>query len=86
MKNDVLTLASESSHPKPPLLTSEQCARMCGISRRTWHRLSASAKVPSPVKIGGNVRWRSSDMELFLEWNCPSREEFEQRKEALNAQ
>lgn len=52
------------------------------LSKRQIFRLNSCAKIPKPIKIGGAVRWRLSDIELWLEWNCPDRAEWEAMKEA----
>lgn len=52
------------------------------LSKRQIFRLNSCGRIPAPVKIGGSVRWRISDVELWLEWNCPDRKTFEARKEA----
>ncbi|MFC1633650.1 helix-turn-helix transcriptional regulator [Planctomycetota bacterium] len=62
------------------LLRAADCARLCGVSRRTWFRLSASARTPACVRVGASPRWRCEDLELWIRWNCPPRKEFEARK------
>ena len=66
------------------LLTAKDAASMCRLSKRSWFRLSSSGKVPAPVRIGGSVRWKRSDLELFIKLGCPDRNTFEERKEALH--
>ena len=63
------------------LLTATDAAKLCRLSKRSWFRLSSAGKVPAPVRIGGSVRWRRSDIELWLEWNCPDRKTFEVMKQ-----
>jgi predicted DNA-binding transcriptional regulator AlpA len=43
------------------------------------HRDNAAGRLPSPVRIGGSVRWRVSDIESWLSWNCCSANEFAAR-------
>lgn len=71
------TLASTTQ-----LLSAAQCARLCGVSRRSWFRLAASGKCPGSVRVGSSPRWRSEDLERWIHRGCPTRREFEQRKEA----
>ena len=59
------------------LLTAKDAAKICRLSKRSWFRLSSAQKIPKPVKIGGSVRWKQSDVELWLEWDCPDRKTFE---------
>lgn len=62
------------------LLTAKEAGHICRLSKRSWFRLSACGKVPAPVRIGGSVRWRLSDIESWLAMGCPDRKEFEARK------
>lgn len=64
------------------LLSAAQCAKMCGISRRSWFRLNASAKVPACVRVGFSPRWVRKTLERWIAMGCPSRKEFEARKAA----
>lgn len=64
------------------LLSAADCARICQISRRSWFRLVAGARVPACVRVGALPRWRYEDVDLWIRWNCPSRKEFETRKES----
>ncbi|MFC1738562.1 helix-turn-helix transcriptional regulator [Planctomycetota bacterium] len=63
------------------LLSAKQLAKMLSLSPRTVFRLRSSRKLPFPVCVGGSVRWRLSDIELFLDCNC-NMQEFEVREEA----
>lgn len=64
------------------LLSASDCARMCRISRRSWFRLSASAKCPACVRVGASPRWVREDLLDWIRWGCPSLQEFQARKEA----
>lgn len=72
----------ENTNQEIQLLTAKDAAKICRLSKRSWFRLSATGRIPKPVKIGGSVRWRLSDIELWLSMNCPNRQEFEARREA----
>lgn len=63
------------------LFRAVDCARLCGISRRTWFRLVANFKTPASIRLGGSPVWRREDLDLWISWNCPSRKDFEARKE-----
>jgi predicted DNA-binding transcriptional regulator AlpA len=68
---------------EPPLLMPDhEAARLCGISRATWHRLKARKKVPAPVKLGGRTLYRRADVELWVRLGCPDRRELEARQAA----
>lgn len=62
------------------LLSAAQCAKMCGISRRSWFRFSASLRTPACVRVGSSPRWRREDILLWIRWNCCSQREFAARK------
>lgn len=64
------------------LLSAADCARLCGVSRRTWFRLTASGKTPASVRVGGSPRWRRSDLDTWISLGCADRREFEARKGA----
>lgn len=54
------------------LLTCESVAGILKVSEATiqnWHfgRKNSPAGFPAPFKLGGAVRWRSSDIQKFIE-------------------
>jgi len=53
------------------LLTAKDVAELLDIGRSTLYRLKSSGKVPRPVKIGGNVRWRRAEIEAWIADGCP---------------
>jgi len=61
----------------PLLVTAEEAARLCGVSRATWFKMRAADRVPAPVRLGGSVRWRTDDLRRWVDAGCPSRESFE---------
>ncbi len=67
---------------EPALLSAADCATLCGVSWRTWFRLSASLKTPACVRVGASPRWRLEDLKLWISMDCPDRKEFQARKEA----
>ena len=79
MKSDNSTQICETI-----LVSASDAARMCGVSRRTWFRLAASAKVPSCVRVGSSPRWVRTTLESWIAMGCPSRREFEARMETEN--
>jgi excisionase family DNA binding protein len=54
----------------PTLLTVEDLAKLLRVSVRTVWRLRRNACLPHPVKIGGGVRWRMSDVRAWIEQGC----------------
>jgi len=59
------------------LLSATDAAAAVGVSRSGFWKLHASARVPSPVRIGRRVLWRRNDLEEWVEQGCPSRDRFE---------
>lgn len=63
------------------LISAKTLANTLSTSVRTVWRLRSSGRLPKPVKIAGSIRWRSSDIEQWIEWGCCSEAEFRARKE-----
>ena len=51
-------------------MTVEDLAKLLHVSVRTVWRLRRNASLPRPVKIGGGVRWRISDVRGWIEQGC----------------
>ena len=72
---------AEAAPPRlavPPLLVdTDRAAALCGVSPASWYRLKAAGKTPAPVRLGGKVLYRISDLELWVSFGCPGRREFE---------
>lgn len=64
------------------LVTASELGLLLALSKRQIFRLNSSGKLPRPVRIGGAVRWKVSDISRWQELNCPSRSEFEARQKA----
>ena len=76
-----LTKQKENEVDNQVLLRAADCARICGVSRRTWFRLAASDRTPASIRLGASPVWRREDLELWISWDCPSRKRFETGKE-----
>lgn len=61
----------------PALLRRIEAATYCGRSTATWDRLVSAGKTPAPIKMGGAVLFRRSDLDKWVEFACPDREAFE---------
>jgi excisionase family DNA binding protein len=73
-------LTTQQDETTVDLLTVEQVAQRLTIGVRTVWRLDADKKLPAALRIGHRKRWRASDLELWLNLECPSRKKFEQIK------
>ena len=63
------------------LLSAKELAKMLSTSVRSTWRYRASGALPKPVKISGAIRWKLSDINLFLECDCDM-DKFEAMKQA----
>src|SRR5436190_189030 len=84
---DLVARSDDRSNPvapaiEPLLVDADHASRMCGVSTATWFRLKSAGKTPAPVKLGGRVLYRLSDLRLWAELGCPDRRTFEARKPA----
>ena len=59
------------------LLTSQQAAAYCGMSRAAWYKHLSAGKVPRPVKIGSLSRWRRDELRAWSIAGCPDRAKWE---------
>ena len=62
------------------LICAESLARMLDVSVRTLWRLRNSGKLPLPIKLGGSVRWRTSEILAWVAAGCPALKEWERRQ------
>lgn len=67
-----MSVASDSA-----LLTAEQAARYCGMSRPAWYKRVSAGYVPRPIKIGSLSRWRSEELRAWIAAGCPSRDKWD---------
>jgi predicted DNA-binding transcriptional regulator AlpA len=59
------------------LLTVTATAKLLGMSEKALRRADQTGKVPAPVRIGRNVRWRLAELARWAEADCPDRETWE---------
>ena len=55
----------------PILLSAQVLAKRLGISLRTLWRLRSGGRLPEAVRLGGTVRWRTSDIDAWVAAGCP---------------
>ncbi len=53
------------------LLDVRQVATVLDVSVRSVHRLRDGGKIPAPVRIGGSVRWRATEIDAWIARGCP---------------
>jgi predicted DNA-binding transcriptional regulator AlpA len=76
---DVLPLRPLADPPAgpadPPLVVdARRLAGMLGCGLRTVRTWDAAGKLPAPVRIGGRVVWRVSEIRAWLDAGAPDRE------------
>lgn len=59
-----------STDTKPQLITAEELAKLMQVSERTLWRLLSGGKLPQPVRIGRNTRWRLAEVTEWIERGC----------------
>lgn len=72
-------MTDQNTH-KPLLLTAADLAGEMSVSVRSVFRMSASRKLPAHVCVGQRRRWRRSEILLWIDAGCPTREEWEQQR------
>ena len=72
--HDALTKTREqqamSIDTAPVLISAEELAKLMQVSERTLWRLLSAGKVPQPVRIGRNTRWRYAEIREWIEKGC----------------
>lgn len=53
------------------LLTAAEAAEVAGVAKRSWWRYVSGGKAPAPVRLGGVVRWRRSELAEWIAAGCP---------------
>jgi predicted DNA-binding transcriptional regulator AlpA len=64
------------------LLSAEALADRLGFSTRTIWRLRSAGKLPPSLKIGGSIRWRSQEIDGWIDAGCPDAKDWQARKYA----
>lgn len=65
------------------LLTAQAVAEKLSLSKRAVFRMKSAGLICPCVKVGqGAIRWRQSDIEQWIALGCPSKSEFEARRES----
>ena len=71
------TQKQASSTPQPLAISARELARLLDVSLRQVWRLNSTGKLPKPVRLGGSVKWRRSEILAWLGQNCPDRAEWD---------
>ncbi len=74
-------LEQRNGTPPPELIGADGVGELLGLGARTVRRLDVEGRLPMPVKIGGSVRWRLSELRQWIAGGCPPRQKWESLKE-----
>jgi predicted DNA-binding transcriptional regulator AlpA len=69
---------------EPLLVRAKEASRLCGVSPRKWADLQASGQIPPAYRLGGCVVWKLEDIRLWIQYDMPCLDLFEQIKGANN--
>ena len=76
-------VTNESNQITEKLLTAGAIAEKLSLSKRAVFRMRSAGLICAPVRVGaGAIRWRLSDIELWISMGCPDRKTFEAIQEA----
>ena len=64
------------------LMTASGLARRLKVSLRQVRYLKAQGLLPESIMVGRSERWCSSEVTKWIEARCPSREQWEQQRDA----
>jgi len=63
--------AEISTTPSLALVTADDLAKQLSCSPRHVRRLSDRGAMPTPIRLGGLVRWERSAIERWIASGCP---------------
>ncbi len=66
-----------ASTVRPLLIGRQSAAEALGLSVASWDRAVAAGKTPAPLRLGGRLLFRWSDLEAWVGLGCPDRKTFE---------
>lgn len=66
------------------LITVKALAKILSVSERTIHRFNSSGKIPAPLHIGGSLRFRVCEIDVWIDADCPDRQAWEAIKNSKN--
>lgn len=67
---------------EPLLYDREQLCEVLGTSKATLDRLQSAGKIPRPLRLGGQRRWRAEEIKTWIAAGMPPAAEWEARKRA----
>jgi predicted DNA-binding transcriptional regulator AlpA len=72
------TDADENTHTLIPLLlNAEETSGILGISRSNFYALLSAGRIgPAPIHLGKRVLWKRSEIENWVQADCPVRQKW----------
>jgi predicted DNA-binding transcriptional regulator AlpA len=67
-------------NPPSYLLTAKAVGQTLSLSKRQVFRLNSCGKIPSPIRIGGSVRWSAQEISDWLVAGAPDRKTWQTMK------
>lgn len=71
LKNLTSKALPVKERPSPLLLSARELAALLSISVPTVWRLRSMGKLPRAAKLGGSVRWRTEEINRWIEAGMP---------------
>ena len=65
------------------LVSTVGLSQILNCSRRSIARYANTGKIPAPIRLSGSIKWKISDIELFLGCNCDMTK-YQEKREAEN--
>ena len=62
------------------LMTVKDVATKLQLSPRSIWRMADGGMLPAPVRLMRSIRWRRSEIDLWIDLGCPARRKFEALK------
>jgi len=71
---------AETASLGPTLLTVAELAELLNTSPRSIYRFSTEKKLPAPLRLGQQPRWRRSEILAWIDAGMPPAEEWEKSR------
>lgn len=84
--NGIKDTTAQTREGDPRLLDARQTAQYLGYSVATLYRHHGAKLIPSPLRIGGAVRWDKEELDTWIAEGCPEVDAWEAIKEARGRQ
>ena len=65
------TFYSHRLTQEPVLINIKEFAQLLRISKRTFHRLKSTGRIPEPIMVGGRPLWPLEEVRGWINAGCP---------------